>query len=180
MALDATILKRKVFGIPVPILAVGAGVVGIIAFRRFGGGASKDSVASDAADYQEQVSGGQGSIASGGGSGGGGSFVPATSDTGGLYPQGLVNIRAVIRRRVFVNKRVRVNRQVREIRYRPGRGGKSRTTVRSRTITNPKAIRPNAAPGGYTLIRSTTTATRRGPGSNSRRVGAAPPIVRSR
>jgi hypothetical protein len=110
LKLDKTILKKKIAGIPVPIVAAGAGVVGIIAYRHFAGGgasgsasnasgAGPDTSGQSPADYSGGT-GDSGQVASGGGGGygdpasfegyTGGPFVPAA--TMGTAQQPIVQI----------------------------------------------------------------------------------------
>lgn len=146
MPLDKNILKKKVFGIPVPIVALGAGVVGVIAFKKFGGGGGGGGAADSAAtpaDYSQgaagaggsasDYSGGTGDVGSsadlglggggGGGyaNGGGGGFLPAT-DAGGIGGQPIVN------------KVVRIIRPVRHVR---------RVKLVNKVVINPRWTPPN-------------------------------------
>jgi hypothetical protein len=113
LKLDKTILKKKIAGVPVPIVAAGAGVVGIIAYRHFAGGgagasgadpnalaAGPDTSGQSPADYSGGT-GDAGQVASGGGGGGygdpasfegysGGPFVPTA--TLGTAQQPIVQI----------------------------------------------------------------------------------------
>ncbi len=80
------ILKGKIFGLPVPVVAIGAGVVGVIAYRKFGGGGASSSQAG------ADTTGATPSDYSGGSSGGGGGaadYSGGTGDMGGPYDQGL-------------------------------------------------------------------------------------------
>ena len=144
MPIDKNILKKKVFGIPVPIVALGAGVVGVIAFKKFGGGggaAATDSTATPSAYSSGSAgSGGEASDYSGGtgdygssadmglGSGGGasydvggGAYLPATN-AGTLGGQPIVN-------------------KVTKI-FRPVKRGR-RISIINRVVINPKAIQKN-------------------------------------
>jgi hypothetical protein len=146
--LDKNILKKKVFGIPVPIVALGAGVVGVIAFKKFGGGGAASSTADGAAtpaDYSggSAGSGGSASDYSGGtgdygssadmglGSGGGGTydvgggaFLPAAPGGGlGLQP--------------IINKTVKI--------FRPVKRGR-KISIINKVVVNPKAISKNQRP----------------------------------
>lgn len=181
LKLDKNILHKKIAGVPVPIVAVAAGVGGLILYRKFGHSAS--DVGPDGTSLADGgATGGMGE-ASGGGSG---AFGSEGSSTDGLYPQPIANVTRLIHRRVRVRKTVTVKR------LRPGNGARGRNQVRNRTVTNQQAIKPLGNPrrryqgdrsGSPTLIRSTATIrtrTHRGPGNNSRRTGASPPIIRSR
>lgn len=85
MPFDKTILKKKVFGLPVPVVALGAGVVGVILYRKFGAGkAAADTSNPDATATPSDYS--QGSAGSGGGAG---DYSGGTGDSGSIYDQGL-------------------------------------------------------------------------------------------
>lgn len=192
MPLDKNILKKKIFGVPVPIIAVGAGVVGVIAYRKFGGGGGGDGAGADGAatpaDYSggsagsggsaSDYSGGTGDYGSGAdlglGSGGGGftlggggegGFLPAT-DAGGLGLQPIIN------------KTIRI--------IRPASRGR-RIKIINRVVVNPKAIaknkrRPNVVHGDRP-VPSPTNRNPRGAGSKvvtgqKPRPKTSPPIIR--
>jgi hypothetical protein len=133
-----SILKAKVFGLPAPIVAVGAGVVGVIAYRHFAGGggaagAAGAAASSSPADYSGGTSGGDGGAPSdysggtgdqgsyydqgyGGGAGAGtgivgagGAFVPASAPAAG----GTGVVGPFLLRRVVVHKTVKVVRKKR-------------------------------------------------------------------
>jgi hypothetical protein len=188
MPLDKNILKKKVFGIPVPILAVGAGVVGVIAYRKFGAG--KSSSTSDgsatASDYSggsagsggsaSDYSGGTGDYGSsadlglgaGGGASydiGGGAYLPATN-AGPLGGQPIVN------------KFIHITR--------PRRGRARRPTIVNKTVLNFGAIpknkrRPNVVHGDRNVPSPTHDPRRNGgaaTGQRRRDPYRTPPIIR--
>ena len=154
MPLDKNILKKKVFGVPVPILAVGAGVVGVIAFKKFGGGgggSTTDDTGQSAspADYSGGSAGGGGAASDYSGGGGsvggaydtgygsagsgtydptGGAFLPAT-DAGGLAPS------------TIINKTVKIIR-------RPARNNhrRRRPVVINKTVINKRVINKTSRP----------------------------------
>jgi hypothetical protein len=129
-----SILKAKVFGLPAPIVAVGAGVVGVIAYRHFAGGGgaagATGAASSSPADYSGGTSTGDGGAPSdysggtgdqgsyydqryGGGAGAGagivgagGAFVPASAPAAG----GTGVVGPFLLKRVVVHKTVKVVR----------------------------------------------------------------------
>lgn len=188
MPLDKNILKKKIFGIPVPIVAVGAGVAGVIAYRKFGAGGGSSTSSDGAAtpsDYSGGTAGSGGSasdysggsgdygssadlgLGSGGGASygsGGGAYLPAT-DSGQIGGQQIVN------------------RVVRII--RPAARGR-RIRIVNRVVINPRAIpqnrrRPNVVHGDQRVPSPTHDPRRFGGASTGQRSGnpnRTPPIIR--
>ena len=188
MPLDKTILKKKVFGIPVPILAVGAGVVGVIAYRKFGagkaaagdttgtqtpadysgGGASSGGSASDysggTGDYGSSADMGLGGGGGGGYVAGGGAYLPAT-DSGQIGGQQIVNRIVRIIRPAARGRRIRIV---------------NRTTVNVNAVPRNRR-RPNVVHGDQRVPSPTHDPRRNGgaaTGQRTRNPNRTPPIIR--
>lgn len=79
-----SILKAKIFGLPAPVVALGAGVVGVIAYRKFaGGGGGGGADSSGAGTTPSDYSGG-----SPGGGGGAGDYSGGTGEQGSSFDEG--------------------------------------------------------------------------------------------
>lgn len=202
---DKTILKQKIGKVPVPVVAIGLGVVAVIAYRKFGGGGAAGASGSSSsggtggnpagltdsgdtggpADYSSGSAGG-GSVASGGGGGAepvdfsgysGGAFVPAA--TLGTLQQPIVQVARVI-------KKFKVTKIVNP--RKPG--NRRRPTVINRIVINQAGIktkstvtrgtgRPVVGFGAKPKINMTTS-NRSAPSqpNRRRRIGETPPIIR--
>ena len=100
MPIDRAILKKKVFGIPVPVLAIGGGVLGIYAYKKYAANKAAaapvdpNATSTTATDPNAATPSDYSSGAAGGGGGYsdpyGGAMVPATN-VGGLGLQPIVN-----------------------------------------------------------------------------------------
>lgn len=126
MPLDKSILKKKVFGLPVPVLALGGGVVGVIAYRKYAG---KQGAADTGGDTAADYSGGTGS-GSGAGSGAAGGSAGDGGITGGAFngPPPIIRLRQrIINRRVVVKRGRKGANQVRR-----------RPVIVNRIIVNPR------------------------------------------
>lgn len=144
------LMKKKVAGIPVPVLAAGAGVVGVLAYRRYAGGGATSSGgafgdtgsgdAGSAAGYSGGTAGGGGGEESFGGGGGGGDF---TIGPGGAFiPEtaGVAATAPIIRNvtRIIKRQRIKIGKKV-VYRRKPGR--KPRIVVQNRVVVNNAAAK---------------------------------------
>jgi hypothetical protein len=125
-------LKAKVFGIPAPLVAVGAIGIVYILHKRSQATAAGDGTGTNAAS---DTSGAEGGAGSGGGSagGGGGTFVVPSSGGGSTTPARRVVKRNVTRNVTRINRRTVINapsaRRVHVGASNP-RGRQARTPVR--------------------------------------------------
>lgn len=128
---DKNILKKKVMGLPVPLVAVAAGGVAWIIWKRHQ--AAGGSVApGTAADYSGGTADAGSPATSGGGgsAGGAGDAGGTSSSTDNAYPQPITNNITKIFRRGSITKIFR-------------RGGRGRPVVRNRITVNVRNNSPN-------------------------------------
>lgn len=132
MKLDKNVLKKKIAGLPVPLVAVAAGGVAWIIWKRHQAAAGSGVDPGTAADYSGGTADAGSPATSGGGgsAGGAGDASGTSSSTDNAYPQPITNNITKIFKKGAITKVFR-------------RGGRGRPVVRNRITVNVRNNSPN-------------------------------------